>query len=42
MNNSVTVYFRKKSNLHDLSGMGKIDIVTNAVDLKHKTQNGQL
>lgn len=41
-NNNVTLSFRKKYNLHDLSGMGKIDKVTNAVDLKHKTQKGQL
>ncbi|MBR3214508.1 MAG: hypothetical protein IKF79_08390 [Methanosphaera sp.] len=41
-NNNVTVSFRKKSSLHDLSGMGKIDKVTNAVDLKHKSQKGQL
>ena len=38
-NNNVIVSFRRKSSLHDLSGMGKIDKVTNAVDLKHKSQN---
>ena len=39
-NNNVTVSFRKKSSLHDLSGMGKLDKVTNAVDLKHKSRRG--
>ena len=41
-NNNVTISFRKKASLHDLSGMGKIDKVTNAVDLKHNSQKGQL
>jgi bifunctional DNA-binding transcriptional regulator/antitoxin component of YhaV-PrlF toxin-antitoxin module len=41
-NNNVTVSFRKKSSLHDLSGMGKLDKVTNAVDLKHKSRRGLL
>lgn len=40
--NNVTVSFRKKASLHDLSGMGKINKVTNAVDLKHKSQKGRL
>lgn len=40
--NNVTVSFRKKSSLHDLSGMGKLDKVTDAVELKHKSQRGQL
>ena len=41
-NNNVIVSFRKKPSLHDLSGMGKLDKVTNAVDLKHKSQKGML
>lgn len=41
-NNNVVVSFRKKACLHDLSGMGKIDKITDAVDLKHKSQKGQL
>ncbi len=41
-NNTVIVSFRKKSKLHDLSGKGKINKVTNAVDLKHKSQKGVL
>lgn len=41
-NKNVIVSFRKKSSLHDLSGIGKLDKITNAVDLKHKSQKGQL
>ena len=41
-NSTVTVSFRKKSSLHDLSGMGKLDKVTDVVDLKHKSQKNML
>jgi len=41
-NNTAIVSFRKKPSLHDLAGMGKLDKVTNAVDLKHKSQKGLL
>lgn len=40
--NTVILSFRKKSKLHDLSGKGKLDKATNAVDLKHKSQKGIL
>ena len=39
---TVIISFRKKPNLHDLSGMGEITKETNAVDLKHKSQRGSL
>ena len=41
-NEQVIITFKIKPNLHDLSGIGKLDKVTNAVDLKHKTQKGQI
>ena len=33
--------FQKKYKVHTLSGIGKINKVTNAVEIKHKSQKGE-
>ena len=41
-NEKVIITFKAKPTLHELSGMGKTDKVTDAIDLKHKSQRGQI